>query len=109
MSARFLIALLPLTLVAACAGTPEATAPTEAAAAAPMKLAAGKDDDRVICVREYVVGSKRPQKVCMTNAERVELAERTRIEMRHGTQGGGRGEGGTVGNPAGAGNAVGPR
>lgn len=50
------------------------------AAPAPVKPAkkAGLDDpNRIVCKREHVVGSNRPQKVCMTAAERDRLKDQS--------------------------------
>lgn len=48
------------------------------------------DPNRVVCTREHVVGSNRPQKVCMTVAERQRLkdqADRT-LDTSRGRPGG---------------------
>ena len=54
-----------------------APAPAPAAAPAPAVTAPAKpaadDPNRIVCTREHVVGSNRPQKVCMTVAQREEL------------------------------------
>ena len=44
-----------------------------------MQLA---DKDRVVCERERSVGSNRPQKVCMTVAEREMLRQRSQTMVR---------------------------
>lgn len=52
----------------------DAPAPAPAPAVAPAKPA--KDDpNRMVCTREHVVGSNRPQKVCMTVAQRDALKD----------------------------------
>ena len=61
-------------LTAGCAGTP----PTEVAG---QQLAAA-DGNRVVCERERSVGSNRPQKVCMTVAERELLRQRSQTMVR---------------------------
>jgi len=51
--------------------TPPAPPPAE-----PVVAAAGldrNDPNRIVCTREHVVGSNRPQKVCMTAAQRDAL------------------------------------
>ncbi len=51
-----------------------APAPASPPAVAPAKPA--KDDpNRLVCTREHVVGSNRPQKVCMTVAQRDALKQ----------------------------------
>jgi Spy/CpxP family protein refolding chaperone len=55
-----------------------ATEPAPAAVAQPAAAPAkgGPDDpNRMICKREHVVGSNRPQKICMTAAERQRLKD----------------------------------
>ncbi|WGM39120.1 hypothetical protein [Caulobacter sp. NIBR1757] len=42
--------------------------------AAPKKKAMD-DPNRIVCTREHVVGSNRPQKVCMTVAQRQRLKD----------------------------------
>jgi len=54
--------------------TPAAPAAKPAKPAKPAKLA--KDDpNRIVCTREHVVGSNRPEKVCMTVAERERIKD----------------------------------
>ncbi len=48
-------------------------APTATAPAAKPKPAV--DPNRIVCIREHVVGSNRPQKVCMTVAERDRMRD----------------------------------
>lgn len=51
-------------------------APAPAADAKPAKPKSKMDDpDRIVCTREHVVGSNRPQKVCMTVAQRQALKD----------------------------------
>lgn len=105
MSARLLIALLPLTLVAACAGAPDAGSTAAAAGAPPSKLAkATLDGDKMICRRERVVGTHRPQRICISKSDRAALAEKARddlIRRNAGIDDGGRtSDGGAVGNTA---------
>ncbi|MDB5471634.1 MAG: hypothetical protein JWR84_3194 [Caulobacter sp.] len=53
----------------------------QAGAAAPLIDPAGKkksamdDPNRIVCTREHVVGSNRPQKICMTIAQRQRLKD----------------------------------
>jgi hypothetical protein len=51
------------------AQTPPVPAPAPVKPGKPDKKSVS-DPDRVVCTREHVVGSNRPQKVCMTVAER---------------------------------------
>lgn len=57
--------------------TPVAEAPAEAPPPAPKAKPAKDDPNRIVCVRQHVVGSNRPQKVCMTVAERDRLRDAT--------------------------------
>lgn len=41
------------------------------------KEAKKEDPNRIVCTREHVVGSNRPQKVCMTVAERERLRDQS--------------------------------
>ncbi|NBB15767.1 hypothetical protein GVN21_10415 [Caulobacter sp. SLTY] len=52
-----------------------AGAPAPAPAATPKKKI--DDPNRIVCKREHVVGSNRPQKVCMTVADRERLKDQT--------------------------------
>ncbi len=56
---------------------PAVETPAEVPPPAPKpKPKPAKDDpDRMVCVREHVVGSNRPQKVCMTVVERDRMRE----------------------------------
>ncbi len=66
-----------------------ATAP-EAKSAKADKPTKEEDPNRVVCTREHVVGSNRPQKVCMTVAERQRLKDAAARSLdssqRRGTQ-----------------------
>ena len=72
-------ALVATALPAGAAVEPEAAPAVEAPAKAPPPAPAPKpakdDPDRIVCVREHVVGSNRPQKVCMTVVERDRMRE----------------------------------
>lgn len=111
MNARLPLGLLPLALAAACAGTPDGAGPSVAAETAPSKLAAARlDGDKMICTRERTIGTNRPQKVCMTKADRAALAEQARNDTlrRSGGLDDGR-AGGSAGNSSpNAGEAVAP-
>ncbi len=51
-------------------------APAVQQAPAPTPAKGGQDDpNRMVCKREHVVGSNRPQKICMTAAERQRLKD----------------------------------
>ena len=41
------------------------------------------DEDRVICRRERVVGSNRPQRICMTRREWTRSSDSTQEELRN--------------------------
>lgn len=65
-----------------------AAPPAPATATAPPAPLAKDDPNRIVCTREHVVGSNRPQKICMTVAERDrqrELAKRGMDESRRGS------------------------
>ena len=72
-------ALVTAALPAGAAGDPAAApataTPAEAPPPAPKPKPAKDDPDRIVCVREHVVGSNRPQKVCMTVVERDRMRE----------------------------------
>ena len=44
-----------------------------------VKPGALDDPDRIVCKREHVVGSNRPQKVCMTVAQRQLLKDKAEL------------------------------
>lgn len=75
-----------------------ATDPAAPAPAAKPAKPSKDDPNRIVCTREHVVGSNRPEKVCMTVAERdraKDAAARTLDESRRpGEQ-----SPGQVGNP----------
>jgi hypothetical protein len=71
MRTAFVAATLLLVASPALAQT-GATAPLADPAA---KKKAFDDPDRIVCTREHVVGSNRPQKVCMTVAQRQRLKD----------------------------------
>lgn len=52
-----------------------APAPTTAPAPPTPATPAKDDPNRMVCTREHVVGSNRPQKVCMTVAQRQALKD----------------------------------
>ena len=69
-------ALVATALPAGAASEP-AAAPAEAPPPAPKPKPAKDDPNRIVCTRQHVVGSNRPQKVCMTIAERDRLRDAT--------------------------------
>ena len=74
-------AVCALVLIAGLAGCvgPNYTPPAAETAQLAVDNAAATDpDDKVTCRREHVVGSNRPEKVCMTARMRRELQERSR-------------------------------
>ncbi|MBS0295619.1 MAG: hypothetical protein JSR45_04850 [Proteobacteria bacterium] len=77
-------ALLSLVLAA----DPAAPAPAAAPAAAPAPAAKPKGDmkdpNRIICRREELVGSHRPQKTCMTKHEWDVAEEQSRTVLKDG-------------------------
>lgn len=87
MTARALLALLPLTLVAACAAAPEMGAPTAMVTrSVPGKMVlASVDPDQMICTREAIIGSKRKRMFCATQRDREILAEQTRRALLTGS------------------------
>lgn len=75
---RVVLSLALISGLAAAAAAPvfadEPAKPDAAPAAKPAKPA--KDDpERVVCTREHVVGSNRPQRICMTVGERQRLKD----------------------------------
>lgn len=76
----FLAAAASLLTASAVWADPD-TSPTAPAAPAPDAKPAAKpkvdmnDPNRIVCTREHVVGSNRPQKICMTVAERQRLKD----------------------------------
>ncbi len=85
---RLLISLAVTALVAAAlpagaagepasAPVPAGDAPVAAPPPAPKAKPAKDDPSRIVCVRQHVVGSNRPQKICMTVAERDRLRDAT--------------------------------
>lgn len=54
---------------------PAAPAPDAKPAPAAKPKVDMNDPNRIVCTREHVVGSNRPQKVCMTLAERQRLKD----------------------------------
>ena len=85
----FALALTALAAAAMPAGAVvDSTTPADTAPAAAKPKPARDDPDRIVCVREHVVGSNRPQKVCMTVAERDRMrdaAARMLTEQRGAT------------------------
>ncbi|MBS0295618.1 MAG: hypothetical protein JSR45_04845 [Proteobacteria bacterium] len=72
-------ALLALALTA----DPSA-APAPAAAPKPAAKSDFKDPNRIICRREELVGSHRPQKICMTKHEWDVAEEQSRSTLKDG-------------------------
>ena len=84
-----------LTLLLALQQSPTTTAPPQApvtqlpdvraTGATPATATAGEadDQDRVICRRERVLGSNRPQRVCMTRREWSRASDTTQEELRN--------------------------
>ncbi|HYE45113.1 MAG TPA: hypothetical protein VEA44_04990 [Caulobacter sp.] len=65
-----------LAFIAIAAMTIAGPALAQAGAGAPATPAKKIDDpNRIVCKREHVVGSNRPQKVCMTAGERQRLKD----------------------------------
>ena len=74
---------------AAVESTAPGEAPAETAPPAPKAKPSKDDPDRIVCVRERVLGSNRPHKVCMTVAERDRMrdaARRLLTEQRGATE-----------------------
>jgi len=74
--------LLSLALSADPAASAPAPAATPAPAAKPAKDM--KDPNRIICRREEVVGSHRPQKTCMTKHDWDVAEEQSRRILKEG-------------------------
>lgn len=79
-SVMFALALTALAAAAVPAGaavesTTPSEAPAETAPPSPKAKPAKDDPDRIVCVRERVLGSNRPHKVCMTVAERDRMRD----------------------------------
>jgi len=80
--AASLVGAAPVFATEPAPATPEAT--EAAAPAKPVKPAkAAKDPNRLICTREAVVGSNRPEKVCYTAAERERMRDAAGAAMRN--------------------------
>lgn len=68
-------------------GFAQTPAPSPAPAAKPEPKKGGMDDpNRIVCKREHVVGSNRPQKVCMTVAQRQRLKDQADLISDPGRQ-----------------------
>lgn len=67
------IALAAMAIAAPAMAQPGAGAPPVPPSATPKKKI--DDPNRIVCKREHVVGSNRPQKVCMTVADRQRLKD----------------------------------
>jgi hypothetical protein len=65
------LAIAAMALAGPALAQPPAAAP--APAVTPKKKI--EDPNRIVCKREHVVGSNRPQKVCMTVADRERLKD----------------------------------
>ncbi|MDQ0462473.1 hypothetical protein QO010_000221 [Caulobacter ginsengisoli] len=75
-----------LTVSAALADQPASSPTAPSAPAAPATPGAKpkvdmNDPNRIVCTREHVVGSNRPQKICMTVAERQRLKDQADRDM----------------------------
>lgn len=69
------LALLAAAAVLAVASPSLAQTATPTASPAAPKKGGMDDPNRIVCKKEHVVGSNRPQKVCMTVAERERLKD----------------------------------
>ncbi len=76
--------VLSIALVAGLGVAPVAVASESAAVAAKPAKPAKDDPNRVVCIREHVVGSNRPKKICMTVAQREQLRDAARRQMDEG-------------------------
>ncbi|NBB15766.1 hypothetical protein GVN21_10410 [Caulobacter sp. SLTY] len=74
-------ALFAVVLAGSAVAQPTGVSPVQVAKPAapkpikPAKKSGLDDPDRIVCKREHVVGSNRPQKVCMTVADRERLKD----------------------------------
>lgn len=79
------LAFAAASLFTASAGWADQPPPSPTAPAAPAPAAKPKvdmnDPNRIVCTREHVVGSNRPQKICMTVAERQRLKDQADRDM----------------------------
>ncbi|MBI1407511.1 MAG: hypothetical protein GC145_15475 [Caulobacter sp.] len=83
------IALIAAALFAvASPGFAQTATPGPAPATKPAEPKKGGMDDpnRIVCKREHVVGSNRPQKVCMTVAQRQRLKDQADLISDPGRQ-----------------------
>jgi hypothetical protein len=78
-----IMAITAASLLTASAVWADQPAPSPSAPAAPAAKPKVdmNDPNRIVCTREHVVGSNRPQKVCMTVAERQRLKDRADRDM----------------------------
>ena len=83
MLAMRIVGLTSLVLLGACVGPDYVRQPTAAQVAdatSPTALAEANakitdPEDRIVCMRQHVVGSNRPQKVCMTKRQQREMRD----------------------------------
>lgn len=68
-------------LAVGCTSAPESGQPMKLASAAGAKAAAPGDPNRMVCRKERVVGSNRPEKICMTAAEWQGITERSQEDL----------------------------
>ena len=73
--------LLTVSTVWADQPAPSPTAPSAPATPAAKPKVDMNDPNRIVCTREHVVGSNRPQKICMTVAERQRLKDQADRDM----------------------------
>ena len=72
------IALVAVTAVLLASSAQTSIAMAQTSTAPPTGKEVKKDDpNRIVCTRQHVVGSNRPQKVCMTVAERERLKDQS--------------------------------
>lgn len=79
---------------------PAATTPTSPAAAEGQEGAEEPDpEDEIVCRRERITGSNRPERICMTSRQWRQLRDRSLEEQRDQSQSSvtGRGEGESLG------------
>lgn len=74
--------VVALTLFAGSQETTPAPAPAPQNAQEAEEAAREAEEERVICRREHVVGSNRPQRICMTRREWNAVRETSQDAMR---------------------------
>ncbi|MFN4297015.1 MAG: hypothetical protein ACK4FB_09240 [Brevundimonas sp.] len=80
-------ALVSLTLAAFAQPAPSPDTANPRGNSAEERSERQEDADRMICRREHVVGSNRPQRVCMTRAQWDAIRDQSRETLRETDRG----------------------